>query len=89
VGEEFVGPVIANLGRRRGIVKAMRVRGAARSIEGEVPLAETFGYATDLRSMTSGRGTFTLEFDRYDQVPDSIAKEVVERRHKEGKVPKR
>lgn len=89
VAEEFVGPVVANLGRRRGIVKSMRVRGAARSIEGEVPLAETFGYATDLRSMTSGRGTFTLEFDRYDQVPDSIAQEVVERRHKEGKVPQR
>jgi elongation factor G len=57
-----------------------------RNIEGEVPLAETFGYATDLRSITSGRGTFTLEFDRYDLVPDSIAAEVIERRRKEGKV---
>jgi elongation factor G len=78
--------VVADLGRRRGIVKAMRVRGTVRNIEGEVPLAETFGYATDLRSITSGRGTFTLEFDRYDLVPDSIANEVIERRRKEGKI---
>ena len=86
VTEEHVGSVVADLGRRRGTVKAMRVRGSVRAIEGEVPLGETFGYATDLRSITSGRGTFTLEFDRYDLVPDSIAQEVIERRHKEGKV---
>ncbi len=86
VTEEHVGTVVADLGRRRGLVKAMRARGTVRNIEGEVPLAETFGYATDLRSITSGRGTFTLEFDRYDLVPDSIAVEVVEQRRKEGKI---
>jgi elongation factor G len=55
-------------------------------VDGEVPLAETFGYATDLRSLTQGRGTFTLEFDRYDLVPDAIAEEVVKRRREEGKI---
>ncbi len=89
VAEEHVGTIVADLGRRRGLVKGMRVRGNVRNIEGEVPLAETFGYATDLRSLTSGRGTFTLEFGRYDLVPDSIADQVVKRRQEEGKVPKR
>jgi elongation factor G len=86
VREEQVGAVVADLGRRRGLVKAMRARGDVRNIEGEAPLAETFGYATDLRSMTSGRGTFTLEFDRYDLVPDAIAEKVIERRRAEGKL---
>ena len=89
VNEEQVGAVVADMGRRRGVVKAMRVRGDRRNIEGEVPLVEAFGYATDLRSMTSGRGTFTLEFDRYELVPDSIAAGVVEERRREGKVPER
>ena len=50
----------------------MRARGNVRNLEGEVPLGETFGYATALRSLTSGRGTFTLQFDRYDLVPDVL-----------------
>jgi elongation factor G len=89
VNEEQVGAIVSDVGRRRGMIKAMRVRGDLRTIEGEVPLAEAFGYATDLRSMTSGRGTFTLEFDRYDLVPDSIGVGVVEERRREGKVPER
>ncbi len=89
VSEEHVGAIVGDIGRRRGTVKEMRVRGNVRSVDGEVPLAETFGYATDLRSLTQGRGTFTLEFERYDMVPDAIAAEVVKQRLEEGKVPAR
>lgn len=89
VGEEHVGSVVGDIGRRRGNVRSMRVRGAMRNVEGEVPLAETFGLATDLRSMTQGRGTFSLEFDRYDLVPDSLAEELIKQRQAEGKVPQR
>jgi len=60
-----------------------------RNVEGDVPLAETFGYATDLRSMTSGRGTFTMEFNSYDIVPDNLAQEVIKRRIEEGRLSQR
>jgi elongation factor G len=60
-----------------------------RNIDGQVPLAEARGYATDLRSLTQGRGTFTLEFDHYDVVPNEIAEEVIERRKEEGKLRRR
>jgi elongation factor G len=86
VQEEHVGAVVADLGRRRGMIKEMQPRGQVHNIKGEVPLGETFGYATALRSLTSGRGTFTLQFDRYDQAPESVATEVIKQRHKEGKV---
>ena len=87
VAEDHIGSIVGDIGRRRGNVRAMRVRGAMRTVEGEVPLAETFGYATDLRSMTQGRGTFSLEFDRYDVVPDGLAAEVIKQRQADGKVP--
>jgi elongation factor G len=89
VGEEYLGSIVADIGRRRGIVKAMHVRGNIRKVEGQVPLSETFGYATDLRSLTQGRGTFTLEFDNYAVVPDGIAEEVIKQRQAEGKIQKR
>jgi elongation factor G len=89
VTEEQVGSVVADIGRRRGSVNAMRVRGEMRNIDGEVPLAEARGYATDLRSLTKGRGTFTLEFDHYDVVPDDMAEEIIERRKEEGKLRER
>ena len=89
VSEEQLGSVVADIGRRRGSVNAMRVRGEMRNIEGVVPLAEARGYATDLRSLTKGRGTFTLEFDHYDVVPDEIAEEIIERRKEEGKLRQR
>jgi len=89
ITEEHLGPIVADIGRRRGTVKEMRARGGMRSVDGEVPLAETFGYATDLRSLTQGRGTFTLEFDRYGMVPDAIADAVVKQRKEEGRVPER
>ncbi len=89
VSEEQVGSVVADIGRRRGGVNAMRVRGELRNIKGGVPLAEARGYATDLRSLTKGRGTFTLEFDHYEIVPDEIAEEIIERRKEEGKLRRR
>ena len=87
--EEHLGPVVADIGRRRGIVRGVNVRGNMRTIDGEVPLAEARGYATDLRSLTQGRGTFTLEFRRYDFVPEAIAANVIEVRRAEGKIPER
>jgi elongation factor G len=89
VGEEHLGAVVADIGRRRGSVSGMHVRGRSRNLVGDVPLSEARGYATDLRSLTQGRGTFTLEFRRYDLVPDSIAEQIVEQRRAEGKVPVR
>ncbi len=89
VGEEYLGTVVADLGRRRGSVSGMHVRGNVRNVDGEVPLAEARGYATDLRSLTQGRGTFTLEFRRYDIVPDSIAEQIIKQRREEDKIPKR
>ncbi len=89
VGEEHMGTVVADIGRRRGSVNAMHMRGNMRNIDGEVPLAEARGYATDLRSLTQGRGTFTLEFRCYDFVPESIAEQIIKQRREEGKIPKR
>ncbi len=89
VGEEYVGPVVADLGRRRGSMTTMRVRGDTRTLQGEVPLGETFGYATELRSMTQGRGSFSIEFERYEIVPDSLAEQVIRQRRLDGKVPER
>lgn len=89
IDETSVGAVVGDIGRRRGSVNAMHVRGDIRNIDGEVPLAEARGYATDLRSLTQGRGTFTLEFERYNIVPDDLAEEIIERRREEGKLDKR
>ncbi len=87
--EEQIGTVVADLGRRRGIMTAMRARGNLRNVEGEVPLSEARGYATELRSMTQGRGTFTLEFLRYDVVPDNLAETIIKQRQADGKIPER
>jgi elongation factor G len=89
VSEECLGTVIGDMGRRRGNVTAVHVRGSARNVLAEVPLAEARGYATDLRGFTSGRGAFTLEFRRYDLVPDGIGEKIIEQRQAEGKVRKR
>jgi elongation factor G len=78
--QEFIGDVIGDLSRRRGHVEAQEPRGNAIAVKGSVPLAEMFGYATDLRSNTQGRATYTMQFDRYEEVPASIAEEIVEHR---------
>jgi elongation factor G len=76
VPEEYVGEVMGDLNSRRGRVSSLDSRGVTRQIVGEVPLAETFGYATDLRSKTQGRGTYTMQFGRYGAVPASIAETI-------------
>ncbi len=76
--EEYSGDVIGDLNSRRGQVKGMDKRGGAQVVRVSVPLSEMFGYATDLRSLTQGRGNYSMEFSHYDQVPDSIAKQIVE-----------
>jgi elongation factor G len=75
--EEFMGDVIGDLNRRRGHVHGMEQRGNAQVISAFVPLAEMFGYATDLRSTTQGRAVYTMQFERYDEVPPNIAERVV------------
>jgi elongation factor G len=75
--EEFMGDVIGDLNRRRGHVSGMEQRGNAQVVTATVPLAEMFGYATDLRSNTQGRATYTMQFDRYEEVPANIADKVV------------
>ncbi len=67
--DEYLGDVIGNLNGRRGRVEQLEPVGASQSIKSSVPLSEMFGYATDLRSMTQGRATFSMQFDRYDEVP--------------------
>jgi elongation factor G len=74
---QFQGAVVGNLTARRGMVLATEMQGPTARIEGEVPLAETFGYATDLRSLSQGQGTFTMEFARYRRLPPSIEREVI------------
>jgi elongation factor G len=75
--EDYVGDVIGNLNGRRGRVEQLEPVGGSQSIRASVPLAEMFGYATDLRSMSQGRATFTMQFDRYEEVPASIASSIV------------
>jgi elongation factor G len=78
--EEFVGEVIGDLSRRRGLVQGQEQRGNAMVVTAFVPLAEMFGYATDLRTVTQGRATSTMQFERYDEVPPNIAEKIVEQR---------
>jgi elongation factor G len=76
--EDYLGDVMGNLNSRRGRVEHLEPTGNAQSIKAMVPLAEMFGYATDVRSMTQGRATFTMQFDHYEEVPQSIATELVD-----------
>jgi len=78
--EDFLGDVIGDLSRRRGKVQGQEQRGNALAVQAFVPLGEMFGYATDLRSSTQGRATYTMQFERYEEVPSNIAEEIVEHR---------
>jgi elongation factor G len=78
--QEFVGEVIGDLARRRGRVEGQEPRGNAVAVQASVPLSEMFGYVTDLRSNTQGRATSSMQFDRYEEVPSSVAEEIVEQR---------
>jgi elongation factor G len=76
--EDYLGDVMGDLNSRRGHIEHLEPRGNAQAIRARVPLATMFGYATDLRSTTQGRATFSMQFDRYEQVPQSIASELVD-----------
>jgi len=78
--EEFLGTVIGDLSSRRGRVEAQEPRGNALAVTARVPLSEMFGYATDLRSNTQGRATYTMQFEGYEEVPPNIAEKIVETR---------
>jgi elongation factor G len=75
--EEFMGQVVSDLTSRRGKTTKVEYRGGTNMIAGEVPLANMFGYATDLRSLTQGRATFTLQFSHYGPVPSSVSEEIL------------
>ena len=77
--EDYLGDVIGDLASRRGHVEGMDQRANNQVVRAEVPLAEMFGYATDLRSRTQGRATYTMQFSSYQEVPDQVAKEIVAR----------
>ncbi len=77
--EEYMGDVMGDLNRRRGLVQGMEDTPAGKAVRAEVPLKEMFGYATDLRSLTQGRATFSMEFSKYVQVPSSIADEIIKK----------
>jgi len=76
VPEEFIGEVVGDLSARRAQIGGITPRGDLQVIQAEAPLAQMFGYATALRSMTQGRGTFTMEFDHYDRLPSELAEEI-------------
>ncbi|HZU00692.1 MAG TPA: elongation factor G [Ktedonobacteraceae bacterium] len=78
--EEFYGDIIGDLNRRRGTILGMESRGLQHVVRGYVPLAEMFGYVNDLRSMTSGRANYSMEFSHYDPVPKNIADEIIAKR---------
>ncbi|BDR55856.1 elongation factor G [Xylocopilactobacillus apis] len=79
VPEEYLGDIMGQITARRGRVEGMEARGNAQVVNGFVPLAEMFGYATTLRSATQGRGTFTMTFDHYEAVPKSIQEEIIKK----------
>jgi elongation factor G len=77
VPEQYMGDVIGDLNSRRGRIEGMQLRGTTQIIKSMVPLSEMFGYATDVRSRTQGRGSFTMHFGRYEEVPGSLAEEII------------
>ena len=78
--EDYMGDVNGDLSRRRGVLQGLEESPAGKIIRAEVPLAEMFGYATDLRSMSQGRATYTMEFGKYSQVPASVADSIIKDR---------
>ena len=79
VPEEYFGDVMGHVNARRGRIEGSEIRGNAQIVKGMVPLSEMFGYATTLRSATQGRGTFSMTFDHYEDVPKSIAEEIIKK----------
>ncbi|MEA3419634.1 MAG: elongation factor G [Campylobacterota bacterium] len=81
VPEDYMGDVIGDISKRRGQVSGMGDRSGNKIVDAFVPLSEMFGYSTDLRSMTQGRATYAMEFDHYEEVPQNVAKEIIEKRN--------
>ena len=86
VPEDYMGAATGSLSQRRGRVEGMEERGGARLVHGFVPLGEMFGYSNTIRTLTQGRGSFTMVFDHYEPVPKNLQDEIVEKRRKAGKV---
>ncbi|MGI6119378.1 MAG: elongation factor G [Desulfosporosinus sp.] len=80
IPEQYMGDVIGDISSRRGKIEGMEAHGNAQIVRGYVPLSEMFGYATDLRSVSQGRGTYTMQFERYDEVPKGIADGIIAKR---------
>ena len=78
--EEYMGDVIGDINARRGRIECMDDIGGGKMVRGFVPLAEMFGYSTDLRSRTQGRGNYSMFFERYEQVPKSVQEKVLDKR---------
>jgi elongation factor G len=74
-----MGDVMGDLSSRRGRIVSMQARGGTQIVNARVPLSEMFGYATDLRSRTQGRATYTMHFERYEQAPQTVSEEVIAR----------
>ncbi|MDS8741888.1 elongation factor G, partial [Streptococcus pneumoniae] len=79
IPEEYLGDIMGDVTSRRGRVEGMDARGNAQVVRAMVPLSEMFGYATNLRSNTQGRGVFSMHFDHYEEVPKSIAEEIIKK----------
>ncbi len=79
VPEEYMGDVMGDINSRRGKIQAMEARGGTQIVRARVPLSEMFGYATDLRSRTQGRATYSMHFERYEQAPQAVSEEVIAR----------
>jgi elongation factor G len=75
--EEFMGDVMGDLSARRGHILGMEGKGSTQIVRSFVPLANMFGYATELRSMSQGRASYSMEFDHYQEVPQSVAEEII------------
>ena len=82
VPEEYMGDVIGDINSRRGRIEGMESRSGAEVIRGFVPLSEMFGYATDLRSSTQGRGVYVMQFSHYEEAPKSVTDEIVAKRQR-------
>jgi elongation factor G len=77
--EDYMGDVMGDLTRRRGVLQGMEDSPAGKMVNAHVPLSEMFGYATDLRSQTQGRATYTMEFDHYSEAPSSVAEDIIKK----------
>jgi elongation factor G len=74
--EEYMGDIIGDISSRRGRIEGTEMRSGAAAVRGMVPLAEMFGYATDLRSGTQGRGVYTMQFDHFEKLPESLVEKI-------------